>query len=554
MARLFRLKRKHPQDPGMSPFKAGVIALVLLGAVSFWAFTRFNPFSHPYQFSAVFQNVNNLQPKSPVRIAGVNVGKVESVTGLPGGRGAARVTMSVSKDGLPLHTDAQLKIRPRVFLEGNEFVDVQPGSPEAPKLKSGGTIPINQTAVSVQFGQVLTALQANTRKDLQNFLKEYSQGLADGGAQGFREAVKQWPSAYRNGSLANEATLGTQPHDLSTVEQGQAKVFRALDLHENDLKSLVTNFNTTAAAFAREDGALGQSIPALDAVLRTGTPTLRTLNGALPALRHFSVDALPGVKSSGPTIDASMPFVTQARKLVSQQELRGLTADLIITIPSLAKLNHDTIPLLDQNRQLSSCTNNVLLPFATSKIPDPDFPANSDQFYKQAPRALVGLAGESRINDSNSGMFHVEVGAGPFTAVQTDGAGEQIFGQSPYPIEATRPAKPASRPVDRPNVPCETQQAPDLHATTQLASSGLIDQSVQTPIVDPSKMAPDVRKLHENAVLIAQRIQSVLKREKQGLPIVDPLVNPDFKQQDEIAKAIGLKWDGPNLVDLKTGK
>jgi len=401
---------------------------------------------------------------------------------------------------------------------------------------------------------VLTALQTDTRKNLQDFLKEYSQGLADGGAQGFREAVKQWPSAYRNSSLANEAALGTEPHDLSTVEQGQAKVFRALDLHEDDLKSLVTNFNATAAAFAREDGPLQQSIPALDAVLRTGTPTLRTLNAALPSLRRFSVDALPGVKSSGPTIDASMPFVTQARQLVSQSELRGLTGDLLVTIPSLAKLNHDAIPLLDQTRQLSSCTNNVLLPFAMSKIPDPDFPANSDQFYKQAPRALVGLAGESRTNDSNSGMFHVEVGAGPFTVAQTDGAGEQIFGQSPYPIEATRPAKPSSRPVDRPGVPCETQQAPDLHAPTQLATSGLIDQTTQTPIVDPTKMAPDIRKLHENGVLIAQRIQSMFKRQKQGLPIVDPLVNPDFKQQDEIAKALGLKWDGPNLVDLKTGK
>jgi hypothetical protein len=81
-----------------------------------------------------------------------------------------------------------------------------------------------------------------------------------------------------------------------------------------------------------------------------------------------------------------------------------------------------------------------------------------------------------------------------------------------------------------------------------------VDQTVQSPIVDPSKMAPDIAKLHDNGVLIAQRIQSVLKREKQGLPIVDPLVNPDFKQQDEIAKGLGLKWDGPNLVDLKTGK
>ena len=255
MRRILRRARTRTRaTPACRPSRPGVIAIVVIGLVSFEAFTRTNPFSHPYTFSAVFQNVNNLQPKSPVRIAGVNVGKVDSVQGLPGGRGAARVTMEVSKSGLPLHKDATLKIRPRVFLEGNEFVDLQPGSPDQPVLKKGATIPINQTSVSVQFGQVLTTLQADTRKNLQGFLKEYSQGLADGGAQGFAQAVKAWPPAYRYGSLANEAALGTQPHDLSTVEQGQAKVFRALDVHESNLKSLITNFNTTAAAFAREDG------------------------------------------------------------------------------------------------------------------------------------------------------------------------------------------------------------------------------------------------------------------------------------------------------------
>jgi hypothetical protein len=362
------------------------------------------------------------------------------------------------------------------------------------------------------------------------------------------------PDAYRYGSLANEATLGTQPHDLSTVEQGQAKVFRALDLHEQDLKDLITNFNVTAAAFAREDQPLQQAVPALDAALRVGTPALQRLNGALPALRSFARTALPAAKSSGPTIDASMPFVTQARRLVSQPELKGLTHDLMITIPPLSRLNHDSIPLLEETRQLSSCQNNVLVPFATTKIPDPDFPDNSGAFYQQAPRILPALAGESRIADANSGMLHVNVGAGPLTVAQTDGAGEQIFGQSTYPIEATRPAKPDHRPVDRPNVPCETQQPPDLHAPTQLASSGLIDKTSDTPIVPTSQMAPDIAKLHDNALLIAQRIAASAKRMAKGLPTVDPLENPNFKQQQQDAKQLGLKWSGPNLVNLKTGK
>src|SRR5919197_728583 len=138
-------KKKHPQDPGMSRFKAGVIALVVITVAVFFAFTKANPFSHPYKLNAVVRSANNLKPKSPVRIAGVNVGVVKSVSALPGGQGAAKVQMEISKQGLPIHKDATLKIRPRIFLEGNEFVDLQPGSPVNPEAKSGYTIPIQQT-------------------------------------------------------------------------------------------------------------------------------------------------------------------------------------------------------------------------------------------------------------------------------------------------------------------------------------------------------------------------------------------------------------------------
>jgi phospholipid/cholesterol/gamma-HCH transport system substrate-binding protein len=552
----FFRKKKSPQDPGMSPVTAGIIAIVVIGLAAFFGFTKYNPFANPYKLTAMFRSANNIKPNSPVRIAGVNVGKVTGVSAVPGGQGAAKVTMEISKEGLPIHKDATLKIRPRIFLEGNEFVDLQPGSPTSPVINKGShfVIPIQQTATPVQFDQVLTALQADTRKNLQMFLKEYSQGLADGGAKGFNQAVKAMPDAYRYGSLANEGALGTQPHDLSTVEQGQAKVFRALDVHEPELKDLITNFNVTANAFAREDRPLAQSIPALDSTLKVGTPALQRLNGALPSLRSFARTALPGVKSSGPTIDASMPFVTQARRLVSQQELKGLTQDLRVTIPPLAKLNHDSIPLLEETRQLSACQNNVLVPFANSKIPDPDFPDNSGTFYQQVSRTLPGLAGESRISDPNSDMFHIEVGAGPLTIAQTDGAGQQIFGQSAFPIEATRPAKPDARPVDRPNVACETQQPPDLHAPTQLAANGSIDRSMQTPIVPTSQMAPGIAKLHENGMEIAKRIASSVERMQKGQPFVDPLLITNPAQQEKAAKKLGLTWQGNNLVNLRTGK
>ena len=71
-----------------------------------------------------------------MRIAGVEVGKVKKVEAQEGTDDAV-VTMSIDESGLPLHEDATAKIRPRIFLEGNFFVDLQPGTPGAPELDDG---------------------------------------------------------------------------------------------------------------------------------------------------------------------------------------------------------------------------------------------------------------------------------------------------------------------------------------------------------------------------------------------------------------------------------
>ena len=73
----------------------------------------------------------------------------------------AKVTFTVDEEGQPIHADAEVEIRPRLFLEGNFFLDLRPGSPSAPELADGGTIPLTQTATAVQLDEVLTALQSD---------------------------------------------------------------------------------------------------------------------------------------------------------------------------------------------------------------------------------------------------------------------------------------------------------------------------------------------------------------------------------------------------------
>jgi phospholipid/cholesterol/gamma-HCH transport system substrate-binding protein len=521
---------RDPRDRGMTPLKAGLLAAMVILIFSFFGFSRYNPFSDQYELTATFESANNLQPKSPVRVAGVDVGVVKKVTPLENGSGAARVEMEIQKKGLPIHKDAELKIRPRIFLEGNFFVDLQPGTPESPTLKDGSSIPIQQTATPVQFGQLLTALQRDTRSDLQTFFKEYAQkGLGNGGALAYNRMLTNAPEALRNASIANEASLGQKPHDLSRLLRGQQRLFHEISANPEVLKDLIVNLNLTVEGLGRNEAELQATIPAFRDVLRVGQPALVSLNNALPTLRVFAREALPGTKSSGPTIDASFPFIKQARLLVRKQELRGLVADLRKTIPDLARVNRDTIPLLDQQRALSACTSNVLVPFSKTPIPDPDFAtkpgydgASGEPFYKEAPRGLVALSGESRDNDANTPWFHVQFSSGP-SNVLIQNEGDLFISMSGEAVQGVRPIRPNARPPFHPEVPCETQQTPDMNAAggppdqTVLANGVPVLPALPIPPL-PKSVAPT-----KTQALQLEWIKEYMKFQAKGQPVPDPL-------------------------------
>ena len=161
---------------GRSPLTVGLIALAIVLVGVFLGFTKDIPFTHGFRVHAVFESANSLRVNSPVRIAGVNVGKVKSVSAQEG-TNQSLVTLEIKKNGLPIHEDATAKIRPRIFLEGNFFVDLQPGAPSSPKLEYGDTIKVTRTATPVQLDQVLTSLQSDTRQDLRDLLDALAQGL-----------------------------------------------------------------------------------------------------------------------------------------------------------------------------------------------------------------------------------------------------------------------------------------------------------------------------------------------------------------------------------------
>ena len=472
----------------MSKFAAGLIGIVIIVLVSYGAYTKFaNPFASSFTVHATFPNANGLRPGSLVRIAGVNVGKVTGIDPVPGCQvggqkqgkcEASDVTLQIENQGLPLHQDATFWIRPRIFLEGNFFVDISPGSPSSPTVGDGYTFPIQAGREPVQFDQLLSALQSNTRKNLQVLLEQYGIAVKQGGPD-YNASVQYWKPAYQYSAIVSHDFLGYQPHDLSNYIDQAGAVASALDTNPKTLQSLVHDLNVTAGSFAAQQANLQAAVAELPVTLRTAVPALNALNTAFPPLRQLARTLVPGVVSSGPSIDAQLPFVAQLRQLVQPSELGGLAHDLSYAVPSLAQLSQATIPLMKQQvRPLSSCVATKILPWSHLTVPDSHFNSSDGfpdrQVYIEGVDFLPGLAGESRNFDANGPYIRIIGVGGTLTYSFTPG----MFGQSLAPISGVQPglAPGGKRPPLHSNTPCETQQTiTSLYAPTTGAGSAAVD-------------------------------------------------------------------------------
>jgi ABC-type transporter Mla subunit MlaD len=469
-----------------------LIALVLVGTYLAW--TKSIPFQSHYELHAIFQNAANIRADSPVRIAGVNVGKVESVTSVcSSGQTSncasdyAEVTFTVDDEGQPIHSDAQIEIRPRIFLEGNFFLDVHPGSPSAHDLSSGDTIPVTQTSTAVQLDQILTSLQAPDRANLQKLLQGYGTALthkpsaADDAtqdpevrgltaAEAINKSFGYGQTAARDSAIVNEALQGTEPHDLSELIAGQARAFQALSGHESQLQGLVSNFNTVAGALASESRNLQRAIGLLGPTLRVAEPALRHTNATLPFLRTFSRELTPAMGELPATIASSGPWLQQTAALLGPDELQPIAQQLRLGSPSGALAASAGPGLFGQAELLSRCTSSVLIPTGNVTLSDPDFPTGVPN-YKEFGYALADFAGESQTFDGNGPYLRFQSGGGTFgsnnglVSTPQPGGGfnnDTLFARTFAPPIATRPAL-GPKPPFRTDVPCHLNPVPDLN-------------------------------------------------------------------------------------------
>jgi phospholipid/cholesterol/gamma-HCH transport system substrate-binding protein len=483
-----RLYRRGPRGLSRTAVGAIMVALVVIG--TYLAFAKEIPFADKgYEVKAVFENTATLRSTAPVRIAGVNVGEV---TGVEADGNTTEVTFTVDEDGQPLHTDATIEIRPRLFLEGNFFLDTHPGSPSAPELPDGGTIPLTQTSVAVQLDQVLTTLQKPDRENLSEFLEGFGAGLnrqptaeedetqdpavqGESGAQAINDSFRYGAAAGRDSAIVNEALLGTEQHDLSRLIASNRRVFGALLSREEQLKDLITNFNTTTGALAAESENLSATVRELAPTLEVAQPSLRHLSESLPPLRTFARALEPSIAELPGTIDASGPWLRQTRKLLRERELGGLAKILREAQPSLASATRTGIAVLRENGLVARCGSEVLVPTGNTVIDDAGgaYPFSTGQLnYREFFYTAAQQAGAGAGFDGNGSFLRLQPGGGdvltttnnpdPTNPIQNG----TLFSPTIAPPLGTRPNLTASpKPPFVTGRACHKNPVPDLNGT-----------------------------------------------------------------------------------------
>ncbi len=474
-----------PELQRSNPVRFGVATIVLLAIALYFGFTKHIPGTHGFRLKAQFATAVNIAPKSPVRIAGVNVGQV---TGIQRDGNTGVVNMEISKSGLPIHRDATAKIRARLLLEGNWFIDLQPGTPSAPTVSSGYTIPSTQTSDPVQLDQVLDALNTDTRANLQTFLIEFGKALTAkptaaqnaeqnaavrglNMAQALNKTYRDSPRALEGGAIVNQALVGVEEHDLSHLEAGLESFTAKLNVHEQVLGEWVSSFNTFAGILASQSSPLARAVAELPGTLSTAGRAFANLKAASPTIRRFSQELVPGVQQTPSTIQAAYPWIEQVQASTASNELGGVAKGLREAAPSVAQLIVPQSAFIKQTDLFAKCLTNVIFPAGYTKLQDGSS-TSGEEAYREFWYSLVGAAGFSQNFDGNGPFDRFMINTGSDTLVSApasvvgsplSGKKLQLLAHTSQPPLGTSPAFPATEPPYRPLVPCYTQASQNLN-------------------------------------------------------------------------------------------
>ena len=186
-----------------------------------------------YRVSGLFKTAQDLKEGNSVKMAGVEVGRVEKIA-LEGNK--VRVTMKLHSDAV-VKTDSKAVIR-FTGLMGQNFVAIDFGSPEAPRAENGTTL---TTEEQPDLNAIMAKLDGATT-GIENLTKSFTPDTLNNLLGPLIDFVKQ-NSGNIGGAISNIENISGQ------IASGQGTVGRLIykDALYNSALDTVTNLQDTVA-------------------------------------------------------------------------------------------------------------------------------------------------------------------------------------------------------------------------------------------------------------------------------------------------------------------
>ncbi len=304
---------------------AGFLCVVAALAVVLLA-TSAGGSSGDYTVRAIFDNAGNIISGEDVKIDGVKVGTVGSVTPTP--QAKAAVVLHVTTAGFQdFRADASCNVRPQALI-GEKYIDCVPtqprveGTPLPPPLSTiphgregegERLLPVKNNHSPVDIDLLGDITRLPERQRLTIIINELGAGLAGRGSD-LHEVIRRADPAFQELDKVL-AILAGENKVLGKLAVDSDKALAPFAAVRSRVADFIVQSSTVARATADHRGALARNLADFPAFLRQLGPAMERLgrfaDQTTPAFRDLGV-AAPGIdrafKSLGPFSDSSTAF------------------------------------------------------------------------------------------------------------------------------------------------------------------------------------------------------------------------------------------------------
>jgi phospholipid/cholesterol/gamma-HCH transport system substrate-binding protein len=322
----------------MIAFAGSCVGLLIFLWISFGGSTPFAP--EGYRLNAEFSQGVELGTQADVRISGISIGKVVSVSN-DRRTGLTHAVMQIDSRYAPRPADTRAILRAKTLL-GETYIELTPGSQNGPKLPDGATLPRAQIAPTIQLDQILNTFDPTTRRAFQTWMQQDGIALTNRGENLNAALGELYPFATNVDAVL--AVLRRQAAATSTFLRDTGAVFSALSASPGQLQGFINNSNATFAATAREDAQLAATVRAFPAFLVQTRSTINRVSAFAAEAKPLIDELRPAATQLSPALRSLAVFAPELRRLMV--DIGPLDRASKAGVPALERFLDASVPLL----------------------------------------------------------------------------------------------------------------------------------------------------------------------------------------------------------------